>query len=332
MNTKKSMKHDTGYKLLFSHPRLVEDLITGFVHPDWLEAIDFKTLEPYKASFVTDDLRQRHDDSIWRLKFKDTWLYLYLLLEFQSSDDYFMANRVMTYMGLLYQDIIRSQSLKKGDKLPPVMPIVIYNGSSDWTGPVAIDGLIDSVHPALSAYTPRLSYFLLQEKDTPKDYSQKHPNNLVGHLIAMEHCRTPDDMRACIQRLHQQLKTPQYQDIRRSFAIWLSRLLRVKLKQDSIPEYQELNEVDAMLAEQMTDWTLQWKNEGMKEGEKIGEKRGEKRGVRKEAAHLLSMQIRLKYGDLPAWAEQRIQQADTRQLEKWAGRIFAADTLDALLQ
>lgn len=67
---------------------------------------------------------------------------MYLLLEFQSSDDYFMANRIMTYMGLLYQDIIHSQGLKKGDKLPPILPIVIYNGASDWSGPVDISALI----------------------------------------------------------------------------------------------------------------------------------------------------------------------------------------------
>lgn len=59
-------------------------------------------------------------------------------------------------------------------------------------------------------------------------------------------------MRERIQRLHQQLKAPQYQQIRRGFAIWLSRLLRVRFKQQTIPEYQELNEVDAMLGERMT--------------------------------------------------------------------------------
>ncbi|WP_206742862.1 hypothetical protein [Methylotuvimicrobium alcaliphilum] len=43
-------------------------------------------------------LRERHDDSIWRLKFKETWLYLNLLLEFQSGDEYFM-----TYMGFCFK-------------------------------------------------------------------------------------------------------------------------------------------------------------------------------------------------------------------------------------
>lgn len=332
MIVKSAMQHDTGYKLLFSHPRLVQDLLTGFVHPEWLDSIDFTTLEPYKASFVADDLRERHDDSIWRLKLKDTWLYLYLLLEFQSSDDYFMANRVMSYMGLLYQDIIRSQSLKKGDPLPPIMPIVIYNGSPDWTGPMNVEQLIQPVHPGLNRYIPRLSYFLLQEKATPTDYSQLHPDNLVGHLIALEFCQTPEQMRERIQQLHQRLKAPPYQQIRRSFASWLSRLLRVRFKQESIPEYQELNEVDAMLAERMTDWTLQWKEEGEKIGEKRGELRGIKKGAQQEAARVLSKQIQLKYTTLPDWAEQKIQQADIEQLEQWIERIFMADSVETLLE
>ncbi|WP_420538244.1 hypothetical protein [Methylotuvimicrobium alcaliphilum] len=51
--------------------------------------------------------------------------------------------------------------------------------------------------------------------------------------------------------------TTRYQPFRRSFAIWLSRLLRVKFKEKSIPEYQELTEENVMLAERLTDWTLQ---------------------------------------------------------------------------
>ncbi len=315
-------RYDSGYKRLFSHPRLVQDLLTGFVQPEWLNDIDFDTLTPYKASFVTDDLRQRHDDSIWKLKFKDTWVYLYLLLEFQSSDDYFMANRMMTYLGLLYQDIIHSEGLQKGDCLPPVLPIVIYNGLSDWSGPLEMADLVLPAHPAMRFYTPHLSYFLLQENATPEAYCQEYPNNLVGHLIALERSTTPDEMRERIQRLHQQLQAPRYQTIRRSFAIWLSHLLRVKLKQDTIPEYQELNEVDAMLAERIQDWTIQWSQQGRQEGRQEGR--------REEAALLLNKLVGLKYGDLPDWAELKLQQASTEELEHWAERILFADNLEQL--
>ncbi|HEY2289294.1 MAG TPA: hypothetical protein VGM86_01215 [Thermoanaerobaculia bacterium] len=34
-------EHDSGYKLLFSHPEMVEDLIRGFVHEDWVRDLDF---------------------------------------------------------------------------------------------------------------------------------------------------------------------------------------------------------------------------------------------------------------------------------------------------
>jgi len=67
----------------------------------------YSTLEKMPGSYVTDDLRQRADDVVWRVKADGEWVYLYLLIEFQSSVDAWMAVRIMTYVGLLYQDLIR---------------------------------------------------------------------------------------------------------------------------------------------------------------------------------------------------------------------------------
>ncbi len=77
--------HDSGYKLLFSHPALVADLLSGFVAEDWVKELDFATLEKQPGSYVSDDLRPRADDVVWRVRWRDHWLYVYLLLEFQSS-------------------------------------------------------------------------------------------------------------------------------------------------------------------------------------------------------------------------------------------------------
>ncbi|MBB5021949.1 Rpn family recombination-promoting nuclease/putative transposase [Desulfurispira natronophila] len=121
--------HDKGYKALFSEPQMVEDLLRGFVKEEWVEAMDFSTLEPTNKSFVDDSMNERHDDIIWKLRFQDTWLYLYLLIEFQSKPDYYMAVRIMSYVALLYQDIIKGPDFEKDRPLPPVMPLVIYNGA-----------------------------------------------------------------------------------------------------------------------------------------------------------------------------------------------------------
>ena len=99
--------HDHAYKLLFSEPEIIIDLLKGFVHEDWVKELDFKTLEKVSGSYVTDDLRAREDDVIWRVKCQQSWIYIYLLIEFQSTIDKYMAVRLMTYMGLLYQDLIQ---------------------------------------------------------------------------------------------------------------------------------------------------------------------------------------------------------------------------------
>ena len=53
------MEHDHAYKLLFSHPQLVADLLRGFVREDWVRQLDFSTLEPVSGHYVSDDLRER---------------------------------------------------------------------------------------------------------------------------------------------------------------------------------------------------------------------------------------------------------------------------------
>jgi predicted transposase YdaD len=101
--------HDTGYKLLFSHPEMVRDLLIGFIQDDWLHSLDYTTLEKVPGSYVTEDFRNRADDIVWRAKVGGEWVYLYPLMEFQSSVDKYMALRMMVYQGLLYQDLISKE-------------------------------------------------------------------------------------------------------------------------------------------------------------------------------------------------------------------------------
>ena len=64
---------------------------------------------------------------VWRVRWeRDRWLYVYLLIEFQSTVDPYMALRVMVYVGLLYQDLVYNRQLTDADKLPPVLPLVLY--------------------------------------------------------------------------------------------------------------------------------------------------------------------------------------------------------------
>jgi hypothetical protein len=73
--------------VLFSSPEVVRDLVLGFIPDEWLHSLDYTTLEKVPGSYVTDDLRHRADDVIWRVRADGEWVYLYLLIEFQSRVD-----------------------------------------------------------------------------------------------------------------------------------------------------------------------------------------------------------------------------------------------------
>ena len=121
--------HDSSYKFLFSNPEFVRDLVLGFIPDDWLHTLNYETLEKVPGSYITDDFKQREDDIVWRVKVGGEWVYLYLLIEFQSSVDKYMALRMMVYVGLLYQDLIKRGEVLDDGRLPPILPIVLYNGS-----------------------------------------------------------------------------------------------------------------------------------------------------------------------------------------------------------
>jgi predicted transposase YdaD len=148
------MEHDQSYKLLFSHAELVADLLRGFVCEDWVKALDFTSLEKMSSSYVADDLRSCEDDVIWRVRWGQDWLYVYLLLEFQSTVDRFMAVRILSYVGLLYQDLIRSGQLTASGQLPPVLPLVLYNGLRRWQASEEVAELVATVLGVWSAIVP----------------------------------------------------------------------------------------------------------------------------------------------------------------------------------
>ncbi len=124
---------------------MVRDLLHGFAAREWSGALDFASLTPQPASYISDDLRQRHGDLVWRVRFHDErWLYLVLLLEFQSGVGRAMAVRMLTYTALLYQKLTAEGVLRERDALPPVLPIVVYNGRRRWNAAADVSEMIAS--------------------------------------------------------------------------------------------------------------------------------------------------------------------------------------------
>ena len=224
-------------------------------------------------SFVSHDLRQRHGDLVWRVRFKDDrWLYVVLLLEFQSAVDRSMAVRMLTYTGLLYQKLIADGVLREHGGLPPVLPVVIYNGRRPWTAPADVSALIASGGgAALARYQPSQRYFLLDEgrvggADLPS-------GNLVSALIALE--TNPDRVRAAalLEPLIELLQKQDDAELTAAFTEWVTQVLLPRRFRGSVSgPLLRLEEVRAMLAETVQEWTAEWVEQGREEGREQGQR------------------------------------------------------------
>jgi hypothetical protein len=274
-----AMEYDQSYKLLFSHAELVADLLRGFVREDWVQALDFTSLEKVSGSYVADDLRSREDDVIWRVRWGQDWLYVYLLLEFQATVDRFMAVRILTYVGLLYQDLIRSRQFTAQGYLPPVLPLVLYNGVKRWQAPEEVAELIATVPGGLERYRPHLRYFLLDEgRFTEADLAPLR--NLAAALFRLENSRTPGEVQRVLGALIDWLKAPEQGHLRRVFTVWLKRVfLPGRAPGVVFDGLQDLHEVEAMLAERVKEWTEEWKRQGLQEGIQQGLQQGLQQGM-----------------------------------------------------
>ena len=318
---KERMPHDPAYKQFFSNPEMVESLLRDFVSADFIADLDFSTLERCSGSYVTDDLRERHDDIVWRVGWKKgSWCYVALLLEFQSTPDHWMALRTLSYTTLLLLDLVKTGKVRENEGLPPVFPIVIYNGGKAWKAPQEVAALFAPMPEGLKYYRPQHRHFLLDESRVSGEELDKS-KGLVAQLLRLERAQEPEQVRQIVRELIARLHGPEYLSLRRAFTVWLGRVvLKRSGITEEIPEFQDLREVDAMLEER----AAQWKNEYITLGRKEGEAKGLGRGVQ--------LLLEARFGALPASVTTYISSSsDSNTLQKMMLSAYHAESLQSFI-
>jgi hypothetical protein len=155
---------DTAYKQLFAHPEMVRDLLLGFVPGTWVRQLDLASFERVSGSYVGDGGQQRYSDMVWKVRLSGEWIYVYLLLEFQSRSDPWMALRMQVYVGLLYQDLVKRHELPQPFQLPPVFPVVLYNGERPWSASTSLSDMVAPLPLDLQPLQAAQRYVLVDQR------------------------------------------------------------------------------------------------------------------------------------------------------------------------
>ena len=219
-----------------------------------------------------------------------------------------MALRVLSYVILLYQELLREKKISLEDRLPTVVPIVLYNGEDRWAAPNDLASLLCESPEGTEEFRPQLRYLLIDEARYD-DRELEGLRNRVATLFRLEHGCRRDQIREIASALMEQLSGAGLESLRRAFGVWLDRVFRARLGCGE----DEIREKRAMPADRV-EWAAELRQEGRQEGE----------------ATLLTRLLRSRFGDVPAAILARLGTAQASQLEHWGERLFEAGSLSEI--
>ena len=204
------MDNDTAFKRIFSHRIMAQHLLDWFVGDvqgarELVARLDLAGLRRSHEQTVAGHAGNLHrfaSDIVWEAPFADSpdpdpnaWLDLLLLWEFQRSPDWLMPLRIRNYVDCHHLDRWRADGRRfgAGDRLQPVLPIVIYSGRDRWTAAQRVIDLVTPVAGELQKPTSPLSrrsglfagdgYLLLDmHRVEPDDFQEDNAVSLLAEL------------------------------------------------------------------------------------------------------------------------------------------------------
>jgi len=301
---------DTAYEQLFAYPEMVRDLLLGFVPGDWVHQLDLTSLERVNGSYVSDGGHHRHSDMVWRVRLAGEWIYIYLLLEFQSRSDHWMALRMQVYIGLLYQDLIKRHELPLPGRLPPVFPVVLYNGLKPWTASRSLVDLVAAVPDDLLPLQASQRYLLIDQARL-EAAAIASPSNFVATAFRVDRLETETDI---VEELNAWRAMPEFATspaVLPCLSRWSARRLQRLARERKIGIGKTAEEGDTMSVPVIKSFADAWRYEA---------------ALYEHRERLRKLLVK-RFGKIPARLNGRIEYAEMDDLDLWFDRIFDAKNI-----
>ena len=177
--------HDSFVKKALENSLTAQEFLDEYLPVKFKNYIDLSSLSIEKESYIEDSLKKKFSDVVYKVNTNDnSQAFIYLLCEHQSSSDHWIAFRLWQYSMLLLQ------RHKKGkDKLPIIMPLVIYNGKKKYTAPLNLWQLFDN--PTLAQEIMSSDYNLI-DLHSMKDDEINYEKHLSFLLYVLKHIHDRD--------------------------------------------------------------------------------------------------------------------------------------------
>lgn len=273
--TRRDRRHDSSYRLIFSHPETIRELLAGHC-ARWIAVgeVDFSTLVRLPDGYVTDEGTRRSADMAWIAGYGED-AHLVVLIEFRSSPDPEIAGRVAEYGGLAVDALAREGRVPEGARVYG-LGVVIHNGLAAWSPPGSAGP--EGPPPGPGGGTGRASrwspFLFVDMRSLPESESTK--NTLLAWMAGLERALKPEAALRLWARVDARYGGPEHESLRRHLWLWTREWAgEYELDPKLARRTTELDEEGPMvMAEAVQQKIQEWKDEARAEGVARGRAEG----------------------------------------------------------
>jgi len=163
--------HNNLFTVFFEEKQVVESFLKDYLPEAITRDLDFNTLQIDRESFVDKRLRRHYSDILYYIRYKENPAIIYFLFDHKSREKK-KKRKIASLQLLRYMTNIWDRHVKRHkteDKLPPIIPIIIYHGEAEWKMSTDFSSLFQ-VPGCMEKYIPHFSFELYDISHMPDGY------------------------------------------------------------------------------------------------------------------------------------------------------------------
>jgi predicted transposase/invertase (TIGR01784 family) len=311
--------HDRFLKLLLSNPESAGCLLRERLPKDVAAILGPEPPELVDGTFVDGEFREHLTDRLFRMKtLKGEDALVYLVVEHKSYPDRRTAFQLLRYMSRIWERM--AMEAPNWEQLPPIFPLVVYHGESEWRYPTEFADLLNVdklVRPHCLDFR-----FTLVDLGRIEDLALSDQIRLRAGLLALKYAFRQGEQRQALEILEGMMA-----DIPEDFRYpLLQYTLQMFAVMDLFTACRIIEQVHSK--EEANMWLSKFAEDVMAEKAPELIDKGRQEGRQEEAATMLLRLMQRRFGTLPEWVASQVNSADTTTIEGWMERLFAAQKVE----
>ncbi len=176
--------HDLMVRAVLSDVTEAISFLQAHVSEEVSQGLNWSTLRLVEGSFVDEDLRGSEADLLYeiaRVSDQET-VWLYVLLEHQSTPDRWMRFRLLKYCCRIWEMQLAERPMPRA--LRPIVPLVLYQGERSWSYSTEFADLFAEAVRAWPG-VPRFAHGLIDQSGLQPDEVQGARNTQLMQLLLL---------------------------------------------------------------------------------------------------------------------------------------------------